>query len=84
MPSEADVRALLDTGILVIVDEAYYEFNGNTVLPLLDEYPNLVVLRTFSKWAGLAWVADWPRSDAPGSCRDDDVGQAAVQRQPGR
>ncbi len=54
MPSGAEVRALLDTGILVIVDEAYYEFNGNTLLPLLDEYPNLVVLRTFSKWAGLA------------------------------
>ena len=54
MPSEAEVRALLDTGILVIVDEAYFEFCGQTVLPLLDEYPNLVVLRTFSKWAGLA------------------------------
>ncbi len=54
LPSEAEVRALLDTGILVIVDEAYYEFSGQTVLPLLDEYPNLVVLRTFSKWAGLA------------------------------
>ena len=54
MPTEAEVRALLDTGILVIVDEAYYEFSGQTVLPLLDEYPNLVVLRTFSKWAGLA------------------------------
>ena len=54
MPSQADVRALLDTGILVIVDEAYYEFCGQTVMPLLDEYPNLVVLRTFSKWAGLA------------------------------
>ncbi len=54
MPGEADVRALLDTGILVIVDEAYYEFSGETLLPFLDEYPNLVVLRTFSKWAGLA------------------------------
>ena len=54
MPTEAEVRALLDTGILVIVDEAYYEFSGQTVMPLLDEYPNLVVLRTFSKWAGLA------------------------------
>ena len=54
MPSESEVRALLDTGILVIVDEAYYEFNGNTLLHLLDEYPNLVILRTFSKWAGLA------------------------------
>ena len=54
MPREAEVRALLDTGILVIVDEAYYEFSGQTLMPLLDEYPNLVVLRTFSKWAGLA------------------------------
>ena len=54
MPSEAEVRALLDTGILVIVDEAYYEFSGQTLMPMLDEYPNLVVLRTFSKWAGLA------------------------------
>ena len=54
MPGEAEVRALLDTGILVIVDEAYYEFSGQTLMPLLDEYPNLVVLRTFSKWAGLA------------------------------
>ncbi len=54
MPSEAEVRALLDTGLLVVVDEAYYEFSGRTVMPLLDEYPNLVVLRTFSKWAGLA------------------------------
>ncbi len=54
MPNEAEVRALLDTGILVIVDEAYYEFSGQTVMPLLDEYSNLVVLRTFSKWAGLA------------------------------
>ena len=54
MPSEAHVRALLDIGILVIVDEAYYEFSGQTVMALLDEYPNLVVLRTFSKWAGLA------------------------------
>ena len=54
MPTEADVRALLDTGILVIVDEAYYEFSGQTLMPLLHEYPNLVVLRTFSKWAGLA------------------------------
>ena len=35
-------------------DETYYEFCGQTVLPLLDEYPNLIVLRTFSKWAGLA------------------------------
>ena len=52
--SEAQIRALLETGLLVVVDETYYEFCGQTVLPLLEEYSNLVVLRTFSKWAGLA------------------------------
>ena len=51
---EATVRELLDTGMLVVVDEAYYEFAGSTVLPLVGEYSNLVVLRTLSKWAGLA------------------------------
>ena len=48
------MRSLLEMGILVVVDETYHEFCGETVLPLVDEYPNLVVLRTFSKWAGLA------------------------------
>ncbi len=33
----------------VLVDEAYYEFTGQTCLHLLNQYPNLVVLRTFSK-----------------------------------
>lgn len=49
-----EVAALCQLGALVVVDEAYIEFAGETSLPLLDEYPNLVVLRTFSKWAGLA------------------------------
>ncbi|MFQ6044061.1 MAG: histidinol-phosphate transaminase [Candidatus Poribacteria bacterium] len=39
---------------IVIVDEAYYEFSGKTFLPLLKQYPNLVILRTFSKAYGLA------------------------------
>ena len=48
------VQRLLEMGILVVVDETYYEFCGKTVLPLVHDYPNLIVLRTFSKWAGLA------------------------------
>jgi len=51
---EAQTRALLDTGLIVVMDEAYFEFCGDTAIPLLADYPNLVVLRTFSKWAGLA------------------------------
>ena len=39
---------------LVVVDEAYFEFSGLTVVPLLDQYSNLVVLRTFSKAMALA------------------------------
>ena len=48
------VKVLLNTGLLVVVDEAYYEFCGVTAASLLSGYDNLVVLRTFSKWAGLA------------------------------
>lgn len=57
----ADVVRFLDglrSGVLVVLDEAYAEFvddpeavDGTT---LLDRYPNLVVLRTFSKAYGLA------------------------------
>jgi len=38
----------------VMVDEAYYEFSGVTLLPLLPVYPNLFVSRTFSKTYGMA------------------------------
>ena len=57
--ARADMEALLATGRIVVVDEAYIEFAGDDALaaspiPLVAQYPNLVVLRTFSKWAGLA------------------------------
>jgi histidinol-phosphate aminotransferase len=38
----------------VLIDEAYFEFCGVTVLPLLHQYPNLFVSRTFSKVYGMA------------------------------
>jgi len=34
---------------IVVIDEAYHEFAGQSVVPLLNEHDNLVVLRTFSK-----------------------------------
>ncbi|MDP2954691.1 MAG: aminotransferase class I/II-fold pyridoxal phosphate-dependent enzyme [Chloroflexota bacterium] len=49
-----DILRLVDTGRVVVVDEAYFEFCGETAAPLVARYPNLFVLRTFSKWAGLA------------------------------
>ena len=39
---------------LVLVDEAYFDFSGLTILPWIRRYPNLLVARTFSKSAGLA------------------------------
>ncbi len=49
-----DVEKLLKRKIIVVVDEAYFEYCKCTVLPLIKQYPNLIVLRTLSKWAGLA------------------------------
>lgn len=52
----AELRRLLRLPLIVVVDEAYIEFAGleNSVVTWTAEYANLVVLRTFSKWAGLA------------------------------
>lgn len=50
----ADLKRLLALPVIVVWDEAYAEFCGQNTAPLTLEYPNLVVLRTFSKWAGLA------------------------------
>jgi len=49
-----ELDALLALELLVIVDEAYVEFAGESYATLVPQHENLVVLRTFSKWAGLA------------------------------
>ncbi|MFC2006984.1 histidinol-phosphate transaminase [Chloroflexota bacterium] len=49
-----DIVELADTGVPLLIDEAYGEFSGETMVPLVSRYQNLMVLRTFSKWAGLA------------------------------
>jgi histidinol-phosphate aminotransferase len=47
---ESCLRALLRTARgLVVIDEAYHEFAGHSVVPLLKDHENLIVLRTFSK-----------------------------------
>ena len=40
--------------VVVVVDEAYIHFGGQSALPLLETYPNLFITRTFSKDAALA------------------------------
>jgi histidinol-phosphate aminotransferase len=49
-----DILRLLELPLVIVVDEAYAEFSGESVVDLVPEHPNLIVLRTFSKWAGLA------------------------------
>ncbi len=49
-----DIIDIIETGLPVVIDEAYYEFSGETIMPLAAKYKNLIVLRSFSKWAGLA------------------------------
>jgi histidinol-phosphate aminotransferase len=51
-----DLRRILRAApnTLVLVDEAYWDFSGMTVLPWIRRYPTLMVARTFSKSAGLA------------------------------
>jgi histidinol-phosphate aminotransferase len=54
--SPAVIRRMLNAAprTLFVLDEAYSEFSGVTVLPWIRRYPNLIVVRTFSKGAGLA------------------------------
>ena len=51
-----DLRRLLRLPLIVILDEAYIEFAGleHSAAAWVAEHDNLVVLRTFSKWAGIA------------------------------
>ena len=51
---DACLRKLLDLPLIVVLDEAYIEFAGGSRANWVSEYENLIVLRTFSKWAGLA------------------------------
>lgn len=62
---------------MVIVDECYHEFGGESVVDLVDEFEDLVVLRSFSKSFGLAGV----RLGAAVS-QSDNVDQLNTVRQP--
>jgi histidinol-phosphate aminotransferase len=52
--AELDWMRSLPSDILVVVDEAYFEFSQHTVVPELAAHPNWIVLRTFSKAFRLA------------------------------
>jgi len=50
-----EIRTLLEQDVMVLIDEAYIEFTDNeSMIQYIDEYPNLLVTRTFSKGFGAA------------------------------
>ncbi len=53
---DADLARLLALPLVVVLDEAYVEFAGpgRSRIGRVRQHDNLIVLRTFSKWAGLA------------------------------
>jgi len=54
--ASAQIEALLvsQPDVVVVVDEAYVDFGGESVVPLVARYPNLLVVRTLSKSRSLA------------------------------
>jgi histidinol-phosphate aminotransferase len=52
--STHEVIELLNTKKVIVVDEAYVDFSKESLASLVGKYQNMIVLRTFSKWAGLA------------------------------
>jgi histidinol-phosphate aminotransferase len=52
--SEVGLRKILNEDVVVILDEAYSEYSTGSFTQLVNEYKNLIVLRTFSKALGLA------------------------------
>ena len=61
---EKNVREILDqakrVGALVLIDEAYHYFYENTLFPLIKEYDNLLIIRTFSKLFSMRIISMLP------------------------
>jgi histidinol-phosphate aminotransferase len=50
------IQSAHDVGALILIDEAYHPFYANTVVPLVPEFPQLIVARSFSKAWGCAGI----------------------------
>lgn len=53
-PKEEILDLVRHTKALVVVDEAYVEFAGESLIEQITNYPNLLIMRTFSKAFGMA------------------------------
>jgi len=53
-PREEILQIVKSSKSLVVVDEAYTEFSGETLVDRFNDYPNLLIMRTFSKAFGMA------------------------------
>ena len=53
-PSEIEKLLQANTASVVVIDEAYVNFGGESVVPLVSRYPNLLVTHTLSKSRSLA------------------------------
>ena len=49
-----DIEEVAQTGKIVAVDEAYFEYHGTTAKNLILNYPNVIIMRTMAKAFGLA------------------------------
>jgi histidinol-phosphate aminotransferase len=56
--SLSEVKEILEANKdhIVIIDEAYIDFGGESVIPFINDYPNLLVIRTLSKYSSLAGI----------------------------
>jgi histidinol-phosphate aminotransferase len=50
------IKTAGDSGAVILIDEAYYPFYPETVVPLVHEFSHLIVARTFSKAWGCAGI----------------------------
>lgn len=53
---EEEIIKVLEKGFPVVIDEAYADFSKKSMIKCLEKYPNLIILRTFSKAFGLAGI----------------------------